>query len=231
MKLPKTWGKVRAETVPKEIRDWIDHHPWTPELRDPDKARERIAYYHACLTQMDEGVGTVLAALRDAGLEDDTIVIYTSDHGEMLGEHGLWQKFVMYEPSVGVPLMIRVPGLTRSAVCESPVSLIDLAPTLVDLTGVSPLPNLNGETLTPLLRDPKSRRRSPVFAEYGLGTKNPKFMIRDGKWKLVHYPNDIDELYDLSSDPEEMNNLAATAAHRKVAAGLREQISAWRSRS
>src|SRR4029453_19575253 len=97
-------------------------NPLTPELLDPKKALHRIAAVCGCLAQMDHCAGQVLGTLRELGLEDDTIVVYTSDHGEMLGEHSLWQKFVFYESSLGVPLMFRVPGLTQAGgVCKAPV--------------------------------------------------------------------------------------------------------------
>ena len=114
MKLPDSWGKVDLAKAPQHIRESIRAHGPTPELNDPEKARQRIALYYASIAQLDENIGAVLATLRELGLEQDTIVVYTTDHGEMLGEHGLWQKFVFYEPSVGVPLIVRVPGVTRA---------------------------------------------------------------------------------------------------------------------
>src|SRR5947209_875444 len=114
MKLPDTWGKVDLAKVPREIRDSIENNRPTPELHKVEQARRRIALYYANLAQMDDCLGRVLNTLRELDLEKDTVVLYTSDHGEMLGEHGLWQKFVFYEPSVGVPLIVRAPGVTGS---------------------------------------------------------------------------------------------------------------------
>src|SRR6185312_12201541 len=135
MRLPASWGKVDLKTVPNEVRNSIQHNAPTPELSDPEAARRRIAYYYASLAQMDDCAGTVLRALKESGLEDNTIVLYTSDHGEMLGEHGMWQKFEFYEGSCGVPLMIRAPGATPGT-CSSPVSLVSVLPTLAEMAGV-----------------------------------------------------------------------------------------------
>ena len=110
MKLPHSWGKADKANIPKEVRSWIEFNGPTPELRDQSEALKRIAFYYANLAQMDNCVGQVLKALEALDLERDTIICYTADHGEMLGDLGLWQKFQFYEGSCGVPLMIRVPG-------------------------------------------------------------------------------------------------------------------------
>src|SRR5260370_25172278 len=94
MQLPDTWGKVDLSKVPKEISAAIRKNTPTPELHNIDQSRRRIAFYYANLAQMDDCVGRVLTAIRDLDLENATIVLYTADHGEMLGEHGLWQKVV-----------------------------------------------------------------------------------------------------------------------------------------
>jgi choline-sulfatase len=120
MKLPPTWGKVDLAKAPREVRNSIERHGATPEMRDPAQARQRIAMYYANLAQMDDTMGKVLAALRELDLEKDTVVVYTSDHGEMLGDHSLWAKFEFYEPSCGVPLIVRAPGVTTAGAVRSP---------------------------------------------------------------------------------------------------------------
>src|SRR5215472_5350119 len=122
-----------------------------------------MAIYYANLAQMDDAMGKVLGALRELDLEKDTIVVYTSDHGEMLGDHGLWHKFQFYEGSCGVPLIVRAPGVNESgSTCAAPVSLVELLPTLAELCGVA-LPHLDGKSLVPQLRNPSSAtsRSSP----------------------------------------------------------------------
>ena len=125
--------------------------------------------YYANVAFLDECLGQVLGTLKELGIEDDTIVIYSSDHGEMLGEHGLWQKFVFYEPSVGVPLIFRVPGVTRpGTVCRAPVSQVSLMATILDLCGIPVPEGLDGEPLTPLLAEPEKVSTKPVFSQYAL---------------------------------------------------------------
>jgi choline-sulfatase len=226
MRLPASWGKVDLKTVPKEVRDSIERNAPTPELSDPDAARRRIAYYYASLAQMDDCVGLVLRALKELGLEDDTIVLYTSDHGEMLGEHGMWQKFEFYEASCGVPLMIHAPG-ARPTVCNAPVSLVSVLPTLAELAGAPVSGRLDETSLGPQIRDAGVARNRPVFAEYNLRNPHAKYMIRDGRYKYSYWTHDIAELYDLESDPQELRNLALDRSHEPVVKQLRETLFAW----
>ncbi len=227
MKLPDTWGKVDLATVPAEIRESIQRNAPTPELSDPAEARERIALYYANLAQMDDCAGTVLRALHDLDLANDTIVVYTADHGEMLGEHGLWQKFEFYESSCGVPLIVRAPGVTNPGVCAVPVSQVSLLPTLAELCGVPVRTPIDETSIVPQLRHPETLRNRPVFAEYNLGNPRAKYMIRDGGYKYTFWTHDIAELYDLKNDPHEMNNLALQPSHAAAAAGLKDKLFAW----
>jgi choline-sulfatase len=226
MRLPASWGKVDLKTVPKEVRNSIQHNAPTPELSDPEAARRRIAYYYASLAQMDDCAGTVLRALKESGLEDDTIVLYTSDHGEMLGEHGMWQKFEFYEGSCGVPLMIRAPGATPGT-CSSPVSLVSVLPTLAEMAGVPVSGPVDETSLVPQIRDPHAARNRPVFAEYNLHNPRAKYMIRDGRYKYSYWTHDIAELYDLEADPEELRNLALDRSHESTVKGLKEKLFNW----
>ncbi len=228
MRVPDTWGKVDLTKVPREIRERIEFDRPTPELKDPAAVRQRIAMYYGNLAQMDDCIGQVLAALRDLGLDKDTIVLYTSDHGEMLGEHGLWHKFVFYEPSVGVPLSFSVPGVTRAgATCATPVSLVQLLPTLLELCGLSAPSGMDGESLTPLLREPDRGKDTTVYSEFALRSRNAKAMIRRGDWKYCHYLNDTPELYNLRQDPQEMDNLAGEARYKDKVDEMRERLFAW----
>lgn len=228
MKLPDTWGKVDLTKVPAEIRNAIRKNAPTPELADPDQALRRIALYYANLAQMDNCLGQVLAALRELDLEKDTVVLYTADHGEMLGEHGLWQKFVFYEPSVGVPLMLRAPGVTEAgARSKTPVSLVQALPTLLDLCGLPPASGLDGESFSADLREPAKTRDTTVFSEFNLRTPRAKYMIRRGDYKYNYYVNDMAELYNLRDDPKEMRNLALEPASAAKVAEMKAQLFAW----
>lgn len=227
MKLPPTWGKVDLARAPKEIGQSIQRTAATPELSDPAQARQRIAMYYGNVAHLDDALGQVLAALRELDLEQDTVVVYTSDHGEMLGDHGLWHKFQFYEGSCGVPLIVRAPGLTTSgSQCPMPVSLVDLLPTLAELCGVT-LPQLDGESLLPQLRNPQKARSRPVFSEFNLQTPQAKYMIRRGDFKYTFRVNDMQELYDVKQDPSEMDNLALKPEHRSAVDRLKDELFAW----
>ena len=228
MPLPDTWGKVDLNSVPREIADSIRNNRPTPELSDAEQAKKRIALYYANLAQMDDGLGRVLAALRELGLDRDTVILYTTDHGEMLGEHGLWQKFVFYEPSVGVPLIVRAPGITPAdARCKTPVSLVQVMATVLELCGVSVPAGLDGASLLPDLREPARQRDTTVYSEYNLGTPRAKYMIRRGDFKFNFYKSDTPELYDLKRDPREMHNLANLAEHKAKLEEMKAALFAW----
>ena len=226
--LPRTWNKVDVNNVPREIRGRIEIDRPTPELKDPAMARLRRAMYYANLAFMDECAGDILRSLNELGLADNTIVVYSSDHGEMLGEHNLWAKFVFYEPSVGVPLIFRVPGLIgQGQVSATPVSLTQLLPTLCELCGLDAPSGVDGQSLVPLLHEPSARTDTAVFAEFNLNTPSAKSMIRRGDWKYSHYVNDTPELYNLRDDPDELKNLALVPQYRGQADELRSQLFAW----
>ncbi len=225
MKLPDTWGKVDFATVPKDIQRRIQNG--MRQMKDADGARLHTAMYLGNLAEMDNALGQVLSALRELGREDDTIVVYTSDHGEMLGEHGLWQKFVFYEPSVAVPLMFRVPGLTQAgARSRTHVSLTQVMPTLLELCGLPVPSGLDGDSLLADLRDPATRDTT-VFSEFDLRNPGAKYMIRRGDYKLNYYVNDISELFNLKDDPKEMKNLALLPGHTDKVEELRSELFAW----
>lgn len=227
MKLPPTWGKVDLARAPQEVRKAIQRDAPTPELSDPAQARRRIAMYYANLAQMDDAMGKVLASLRELDLERDTVVIYTSDHGEMLGDHGLWNKFQFYEGSCGVPLMVRVPGITEPGSRRAtPVSLVDVLPTMAEVCGV-PVPAMDGRSLVPQLRSVREPRGQAVFSEFNLRTPHAKYMIRSGDFKYTLRVNDVDKLYDLRSDAQEMHNLALEAGGRSRAERMRNDLFAW----
>jgi choline-sulfatase len=188
---------------------------------EPDEEQVRMARhgYYAAVSYMDERIGDVLDALRVSGLEDDTIVVFTSDHGEMLGERGLWYKMSFFEPSVRVPLIVRAPGRLAPGRVADPVSQLDVVPTLLELAGVNGDGDLDGVSL---LRGAAGR---DVLSEYlAEGVTAPAVMIRRGAHKYVWCEGDPEQLYDLEADPAELTNLAADPAHAALCASLRAAV-------
>jgi choline-sulfatase len=227
MHLPASYGKADLNRLPKEVARAIENNTVTPEFRDPTEALKHIAFYYANLAQMDDCLGKVVSAIQELGLDNDTIICYTSDHGEMLGDLGLWQKFQFYEGSCGVPLMFRVPG-RASGVCSAPVSLVSLSATLTDLAGVPQVAPNDSFSLKPWIAEPQlGKDPGPVFAQYALGGRNAKTMIRAGQWKYTFWAHDIPELYDLKSDPAELHNLAGLPEHAAREAELRARLLAF----
>ena len=176
--------------------------------------RARHAYF-ASISYVDERIGAVLGALRESGLEDDTIVLFTADHGEMLGERGLWYKMAFFEQATRVPLIVRAPRRFRAgARVAQPVSLLDVAPTLLELTGhpaaAEASAGMDGTSLAPLLRRERIRHDAVVAEYLAEGVTAPAVMIRRGALKYVWCEGDPELLYDLDADPREVRNLAAT---------------------
>jgi len=218
-------------TVPYVARDGQDAH--TQRLYDacdhdgleitPEHIRRARRGYFANLSYVDDKIGELLAVLESTRMRDDTIVLFCSDHGDMLGERGLWFKMSFYEGSARVPLMIAGPGIASGPIA-APVSNLDVAPTLCDLAGVELdgiLPFMDGESLVPLINGVP--RASPVLMEYAAeGSQAPLVAIRDGRYKFIHCEIDPPQLFELEADPLELVNLAADPAN----AGLVERFTA-----
>ena len=185
----------------------------------PEEAikRARRAYFGA-VSYVDDNVGKLLTVLKECGMDDNTIVIFSSDHGDMLGERGLWYKMSWFEGSARVPLMISYPQRFSPIKIPQHVSTLDILPTLVDLVGGSMdtrLP-MDGNTLLPQLEGHSGV--DTVYGEYaGEGTIAPMMMIRRGPWKFVTCPADPPQLFNLDSDPKELHNLMTVANDPEIA--------------
>lgn len=216
--------------VPKlRVQDGYRQHPWVARLASYNRLDEQLgspqrralatACYLALVSFMDEQVGRVLAALDASGLADDTLVIYTSDHGDNLGARSLWNKSVLYRESTGVPLLVRGSGLAAGRY-DGPASLVDLYPTVLEALGVQRNADdpPEGRSWLALARRPEPERA--VLSEYhAIGAATGAFMLQRGRWKLHHYVDYAPELFDLDADPEELHDLAGEPAH---AATLRD---------
>lgn len=202
------------ETLHPRNQHWREC--WGFDRLTPEQTANARRAYLAMITQVDLWIGEVLAALETSGQAEDTVILYTADHGEMWGEHGLWGKQVFYEESAAIPLIVGGPGLRRGATVETPVSLLDLYPTLRDLAGAGGWdPPLDGRSLIPALTGEAPLPDIPVFSEYyGPDTKGPERMVRLRNLKLNYYHHQGLELFDLARDPRETTNLAEDAAYQ-----------------
>src|SRR5277367_5492868 len=185
----------------------------------------RRAYYGE-ISYVDDNLGRLLRALRECRLADDTIVIFVGDHGEMLGERGLWYKMSFFEGSARVPLIVAAPGRWAPRRVAGAVSLLDVAPTLIDLAGGDSDAlgeMMDGLSLVPHLETGEGR--DEAIGEYlAEGAVAPIVMIRRRNHKFIHSPGDPDQLYDLKRDPGERENLAARAEEAERADGFRREV-------
>lgn len=174
-----------------------------------EQEKKAVAGYYASVAYMDAQVGKVLKTLEEEGLEDNTIVIFTSDHGFHLGEHRFWMKVSLHEESARVPLIIKVPG-KDPGVCHSFAELLDLYPTIAELAGLDYSPHLQGISLTPTLDDPTAKVRDVAFSVSVYRGVNA-FLLRSEKWAYIQYGEDGEagrELFDMEYDSKQYNNLA-----------------------
>jgi len=201
------------DDVPADARYGLANH----KAFTPEKRREAIAAYYACVSNMDAAVGRALDALKRSGREDNTIVIFWGDHGFNLGEHLLWQKMCLFEESCRPPLIIAAPGVTKpGSVCHRVVEFIDTFPTLADLCGLKIPEGLEAISMVPLLKTPARPWKKGAFTSKGKGTS-----IRTERWRYTEWGGpDKAELYDHQSDPREIMNLAGDPKHKDTAAEL-----------
>ena len=192
-----------------------------------DQVRNARHAYYGAIAFCDAQLGRLLDALDATGL-DDTIVMFLGDHGEMLGERGLWYKMSFFEGASRVPLVVSVPGRFAPGRSRAAVSLIDVLPTLVELAGgdVAHLASpVDGRSLVPHLSGQGGH--DEVVGEYlAEGAVAPLVMLRRDRWKFIHSPADPDQLYDLDDDPEELRNRAADPALAGLVAGFRDEVGA-----
>ncbi|MBG4453411.1 choline-sulfatase [Pseudomonas aeruginosa] len=221
------WNLYRDEDIPlprqRFAQEEQDPHSqrllkvidlWDKPLPEERIRAARRAYFGAC-SYVDAQIGALLATLEECGLADDTIVVFSGDHGDMLGERGLWYKMHWFEMAARVPLLVHAPARFAPRRIGASVSTVDLLPTLVELAGgqVDPRLPLEGRSLLPHLRDGSGH--DEVIGEYTAeGTLSPLMMIRRGDYKFIYSEQDPCLLYDLRNDPQERENLAASPAHR-----------------
>ena len=192
--------------------------------------RRGRAGYYGLITYLDEKIGRLIETLEETGQLDNTVIVHTSDHGEMNGEHGMWRKSNFYEASARVPLQIVWPGhLPAGHRVDEVVSLVDLIATVVEITGAAPITPLDGDSLLPLMRGEAEDWKDEAFSEYlAHGVARPVAMLRRGRYKLIYSLGDAPQLYDVQTDPNEFNDLAGDTAYQSIVEDLQaDLLSHW----
>lgn len=198
--------------------------PW-PRTREA--VRENLAMYYRVISHLDQQIGRILQALEDSGQAENTVVIFSSDHGLAVGSHGLMGKQNMYEHTVRVPLIMAGPGIPRNETREALVYLRDLFPTTCDLADVPVPDSVQGRSLTPVLRQADTEFREYAFGYY----RDVQRMVRDDRWKLIWYPQaHREQLFHVAVDPHELHDLSASAEHEQTRARLRTALRRWQQR-
>lgn len=229
-------GKVPPPTMPPPQHEHPHYRWWRADRGIADATpgeidRARTAYYGLVET-VDMQVGRVLAALEQAGLAETTIVVYLSDHGEHLGERGLWWKSTLYDESAKVPLVVHGPGIATGATSDAIVNLTDLTATMLDLAGAPPLAGADGHSFRGLLSGAAEPWVNRTFCEYvndgaapwSGGREVIQRMVRDGRYKYIYHHDLPGQLFDLTDDPAETTDLADNPAFRAIAAQLRALV-------
>ncbi len=191
---------------------------------DLRRQRKAVGGYYASVAYMDRQVGKVLDSLTKAGLDDKTIVIFTSDHGYHLGEHDFWAKVSLRDESAQVPLIISVPG-KKPAVCRSLTELLDLYPTISKLCGLSVPERLQGKDISPMLDDPRYVVRTTAFS---VAPMRKGFLLREEKWAYIQYAEDASagiELFDTVNDPRQYDNLADVPMYQSLVTQFQTKLS------
>lgn len=184
--------------------------------------RNFVRSYLASISFVDSQIGRVLDALRETGQEEKTIVVLWGDNGYHLGEKLITGKNTLWEPSTRVPLIFAGPGVAAGGRCSQPVELLDIYPTLIELCGLAPRSDLEGTSLVPQLRDPKTPRERPAITTHGPGNH----AVRSLRWRYIRYADGSEELYDMENDPHEWHNLAGDPRFAEVIAEHRRWLPA-----
>ena len=203
-------------------------HSWVKGIReswpyddymDEEKRKIAVQAYYGMCSFMDSNVGKLLTELKQCDIYDDTTIIYASDHGESLGNRGLWGKMTMYEDSASIPLIIKGPNFKKNRMCKTPVTLIDLYPTIFDILSldhVASEANIDGESLRAIANNTYDKNRCVLSEYHGAGSYGGAFMLRMGDYKYIYYVGHQPEVFDIKSDPNEKQNLANDPSFRSL---------------
>jgi choline-sulfatase len=200
----------------------LENHQW----------KHVIQAYLASISFADAQIGRLLQALDDSGNADETIVVLWSDHGMHIGEKENWEKFTLWEESTRVPFFVRAPGITKpGTVIKEAVSLLDVYPTLVELSGFEVPVHCDGVSVVPLLKDPKSTRKHSALTSFTFPGDKTGHSLRGNRYRYIYYEwNHLEELYDHENDPNEFTNLAYDRAYASTVDRFRNEMSSRVSR-
>lgn len=228
---PPRLGPDRSNTAHPWISWWREDRGLS-QVDPADEARARAAYW-ALVAEMDIMIGRILDRLDATGLSENTLVVYASDHGDHVGERGLWWKHTFYDESIKVPAILSWPGrLPEGVRFDRVVSLMDLAQTMIEALGGNPLPDVDGRSFWRQLNDQAAPWIDEVFAEYCTdavpdwtgGDAVRQRMIRQGRWKLIYYWGHRPQLFDLEGDPDETEDLALNPEYSTIVEALTRRV-------
>ena len=237
---PEYWDLYEHEQIPMPTVTAMHYEDQDPHSQRLYAANDYTRYevteecirnarhgYFANISYLDDKIGELLKVLTDCDFAESTHILFCADHGDMLGERGLWYKMSFFEYSARVPLLLISPNESTSRTVTSPVALHDILPTLIDLAGGDPADlacEIDGSSLLPLLNQTDTTQRT-VYAEYcAEGSIAPMVMIRRGNTKFVYCETDPPQLFDLAEDPNERNNLAEDASHAELVKIFTEEV-------
>ena len=217
--------------LPKEVRDGFNRVRWKWRFDTPEKYQQMVKGYYRMITEIDNEIGQIRKQLKQKGIDDNTIIIVMGDNGYFLGDRQLADKWLMYDVSIRIPLIIYDPRVNKSSSVDQMVLNIDITKTMMEMAGVTAPKNYQGKSLTPLLVNNKTNlNRDAILLEHLWD--NPDIpsseAIRTERWKYFRYRliNAPEELYDLKNDPMEKNNLASDEKYAKLLAQLRKECEA-----
>ena len=227
------YKNISIPTIKKSNPE-LDDHPWWRAFnecytfdryfKDDDHRKVAIISYLGLCTFVDDLIGKVLGSLNDNGFSENTNIMYLSDHGENLGARGLWGKSVMYEESVGIPMLLSGQMNMARKVVKTPVSLIDVFPTILDSFNLNNVADTLGRSLFEVAKEKDNDKRLVLSEYHGAGSVSGAFMLKDGLYKYIHYVDCEPEFYNLEEDPEELNNLANQNDYQDILTYYKEQL-------
>ncbi len=236
MPAPEAATSEHADDRPKFLKRSLGGPTGQRWATDKTALQNGMRDYYRLITTMDMGIGKIRHALEEAGVSGNTVILYISDNGHFLGDHGYAGKWLMHEESIRVPAIAydpRLPKRKHGRVCEEMVLNIDMGPTMVDMAGI-PVPTcMQGRSIAPLLRNTKASWRDEWFYEHlydHKGRIEPSVGVRGKRWKYTRYFRQepvYETLYDLKGDPQELHDLARDPAHQKILEELRAKCSAY----